>query len=281
LLDPSEYIEQAYFFKSLNERLPENMPIQELLAALRDEVLATSKLPMALDFLLTELRHQGVMAPAMKKLSHYFTGFQIYLIEEAEAERGRFDMRIAVALLERESEYKAKGATNQGLFLYQFETICRNRLQYDAGLAAVAKDPQYDELWRDWILEVRKQIGVFQLPDMIYVRSAYYPIQQKLAGKEDDSKLPHLFGEGEGRIALANRKKDPLYLFSALQRHLGYPASPKPKKADLTKETIDQILRRLERMETRLKLMEDENREGTIDLERFYEKPPKFEDLDM
>ena len=36
---------------------------------------------------------------------------------------------------------------------------------------------------------------------------------------------PMLFGEKEGKIAWANRKKDPLYLFAALQRHLGYPPS--------------------------------------------------------
>ena len=43
-----------------------------------------------------------------------------------------------------------------------------------------------------------------------------------------------LFGEKEGRIAMANRRKDPLYLFSALQRHLGYPSVPRPIKDEAT-----------------------------------------------
>ena len=36
---------------------------------------------------------------------------------------------------------------------------------------------------------------------------------------------PHepLFGEKEGKIAKASRGRDPLYLFAALQRQLGYP----------------------------------------------------------
>ena len=40
--------------------------------------------------------------------------------------------------------------------------------------------------------------------------------------------IPTLFGEKEGKIARANRGRDPLYLFSALQRQLGYPEVPRP-----------------------------------------------------
>ena len=60
LLDREEYIEQAHFFRALGERLPQNMPLQELLAQLRDEVLSTTKLPLALDFLLGELKHREI-----------------------------------------------------------------------------------------------------------------------------------------------------------------------------------------------------------------------------
>ena len=74
-----------------------------------------------------------------------------------------------------------------------------------------------------------------------------------------------LFGEKEGKIALANRRKDPLYLFAALQRHLGYPTVPRPAPVEEIPQLIPQLMRRVERLETRLKLMEDEHR-GGIDL---------------
>ena len=85
-----------------------------------------------------------------------------------------------------------------------------------------------------------------------------------------------LFGEKEGKIAWANRQKDPMYLFAALQRHLGYPTAPRPKRPDEAREQIPLILRRLERLEVRIKLLEEESGEG-IDITRFYAqdgKPP-------
>jgi hypothetical protein len=70
-----------------------------------------------------------------------------------------------------------------------------------------------------------------------------------------------------------------LLLFNALHRHLGYPEVPRPVKPDETPALIPQLLRRIERMEARLKLAEEELK-GGIDLTRFYAapgggKPPK------
>ena len=48
-------------------------------------------------------------------------------------------------MLEREAEYRGQGASPQGIFLYQFETLCRNRLGYDRGLEAIAADSIFDE----------------------------------------------------------------------------------------------------------------------------------------
>ena len=81
-----------------------------------------------------------------------------------------------------------------------------------------------------------------------------------------------LFGAKEGRIAQANRQKDPLLLLSALQRQLGYPAVPRLEPADDTREVIPLLVRRLERLEQRLKLVEEEQK-GGIDLEKFYQRP--------
>jgi hypothetical protein len=274
MLDRAEYVEQAYLFRVLSERLPQNMPLQELLRQTRDELLATTRLPLALDFLRAELEHAGVVGSAMARLSHYFTPFQTYVVREAENERGRFDLRIALEILRAEAVYRSEGISRQGLFLFQFETLCRNRLRYDPGLTAIAADPAYDTAWHDWILVVRRQVGLVDLADLVYLRSEYYLTRRSVrGGPVAPAEKPVLFGEQEGKIAFANRGKDPLYLFAALQRHLGYPAVPRPRPVDDTPQLLPQILRRLERLETRLKLIEEESREG-IDLTKFYQPPP-------
>ncbi len=74
-LDRAEYIEQEHFFKLLAERVTLQMPIQELLEEIQYELSAATQLPMAVDFLLTELKHSGMMSPAMIRLPHYFAAF--------------------------------------------------------------------------------------------------------------------------------------------------------------------------------------------------------------
>ena len=270
MLEREEYIEQAYFFQMLGERLPENHPLQEIMAQIRHELLATTKLPLAIDFMLAELRHSGIISRAMKRLPHYFTAYQTYIMEAAEDERGRFDMRVAIDVLHHEAKYRSGEPTPQGLFMYQFETLARNRLRYDRGLDAIAQDPMYNEDWKDWIHTVRRQIGIVDFADLIYVRSWEYIRHRTRPGQPPpEPEKPVLFGQKEGRIAWANRDKDPMYLFAALQRHLGYPMAPRLKPVDETRELIPQMLRRLERLETRIKLVEEEQREG-IDITKFY-----------
>jgi hypothetical protein len=292
-LGREEYVEQAHFFRALAERLEVNVPAQEVLASVREEVLATTKLPIAIDFLLGELRHEGVLGPAMSLLPHYFTPFQAFVVQESENERLRFDLRIGLEILRREATYRAGEPTQQGVFLYQFESLCRHRLGYDRGLEAIAGDPGFDKTWRDWILKLRRQIGMVDLADVIYVHSEYYwqraeksgrteprladPEQQaefevRAASSTTASDAVILFGEREGRIALANRKKDPLFLFSSLHRQLGYPEVPRMKPADKEQALLPQLARRLEQLEMRLKLIEDEQR-GGLDITQFYERP--------
>ena len=272
-LDREEYVEQAHFFSSLKLRIEEGIPTQDLLASVREEILATTKLPMAIDYMAGELRLHGVFATAMAKLAHYFAPFQTFVVGEAESDRGRFDLPLALEILAREANYRASGATPQGLFLFQFESISRNRLGYDRGLESIAADPAYDAAWRDWILMVRRQVGLVDIADLIYVRSEYYVEQQARLGRDpEDPPRAVLFGEREGRIALANRQKEPLLLFAALHRQLGYPEVPIRKPVDQTPQLIPQLLRRLERIEARFKLLEDEQR-GGIDITKFYGPP--------
>ena len=82
------------------------------------------------------------------------------MIRESENERLRFDLRVGLEILRREAKYRAEEPTRQGIFLYQFESLCRHRLGYDRGLEAIAGDPAFDETWRDWILKLRRQIGM-------------------------------------------------------------------------------------------------------------------------
>jgi hypothetical protein len=273
MLDREEYIEQAHLFGLLQDRIPQNVPLQDALQQAKDEVLATSKLTLAIDFLLTELRHSGCLAPAMRRLSHYFTGFQSFVIESAEDERGRFDMRIAVQMLKSEASYRADSPLTTAVFLFQFECLSRNRLSYDAGLQAMTQDPIYNPDWQAWITTVRRQIGLVDFADLVYVRSDYYRLRKGAGGQPAPPEKPVLFGLKEGRIAWANRRKDPLYLFAALQRQLGYPQVPRPRPPDETPQLIPQLLKRMDRLETRLKLMEEEQRKGAIDLPKFYQNP--------
>lgn len=273
-LGREEYVEQVHFFTVLGERLKQNMPAQDVLVAVREEILATTKLPMAIDFLLAELRHQGVIAAGMKQLGHYFTPFQSYVLSEAENDRRRFDLRIGLEILAREAEYRTDPSLSlQGLFFFQFEALCRNRLSYDLGLEAMADDPSFDRVWQEWILTVRRQIGIVELADLIYVRSQFYQEKQATLNNSvssgDSSSIEVLFGTREGRIAWANRSKDPLLLFAAMQRQLGYPQVPRTQQADPEERLLPTLARRVEQLESRLKLVEQEQR-GGIDLERFY-----------
>lgn len=275
MLDREEYVEQAHFFKTLAQRNEMGLSTQELLVTVREELLSTSKLPMAIDFLAGELKLTGVFHSAMAKLAHYFTPFQTFVIREAEDDRARFDMLMALVILAREAQYRADGASAQGIFLYEFESIARNRLGYERGMEAIAGDELFDAAWREWINAVRLQIGLVDFADLIYYRSAHY-LQRQRAQAEDGAGLPAaLFGAGEGRIALANRGKDPLMLFNALHRHLGYPEVPRPLRPDESQQVVPLLLRRVERLEARIKLCEEELK-GGIDLTRFYaaQMPP-------
>ncbi len=267
MLDRDEHVEQAYFFRQIGELLGDGLPLQEIFEQAREETLATTRLPLAIDFLSAELKHHGVFATAMEKLPHYFTAFQTFVVNEAELERGRFDMRTAFEVLRAEADYRTKEPSRQGSFLFQLEVLCRNRFRYDPGLWAASQDPMYPKQWQSWILTVRRQVGIVDLADLIYVRSEFYAQKRARIGKPLEDEVM-LFGEKEGKIAFANRQKDPVYLFKALHRHLGYPSVPRLRAQDRNLQMVPLLARRMERMEQRVKLLEEEQR-GGIDLSKF------------
>lgn len=276
ILGQEEYIEQAYFFRALRERLSSNFSAQEIIEQLGEEVLSTTRLPYAVQFLATELKHSGLLSSGLSRLPHYFTSFQAFVVRQAEKEGLRFNIHTALLVLEREAEYRAGTPTASGLFVYQFEVLSRNRLGYDEGLIAIAGDRFYDNDWREYIELIRRQGGTIDFADLLYVRSELYVADQRRLQPDYEPPVPPLVGEKEGKIAKANRNHDPLYLFAALQRQLGYPEVPRPRPRDDFQAKIDQVLAKLNEWETRLKLVEGEVR-GQVDLSQFG-KPDLLDD---
>jgi hypothetical protein len=272
VLDREEYVEQAYFFRALRERLAENMPTQTVLEHLPEEILSTTRLPVAIDFLRTEIKHAGILSSGFTKLPHYFTPFQAFVIASTEDERRKFSIEIGLLILEREAHYRAGTPTTAGLFVYQFETLSRNRLGYDEGLARLKGDAFYDDDWRDFLELVRRQVGVVDFADLVYLRSEMYVREQRRREPDYEPPVPALFGEKEGKIARANRGRDPLFLFAALQRQLGYPEVPRSRPKDDPISLIIQLNEKLRQFEQRIKLLEGEAR-GKVDFSEFLAKP--------
>lgn len=275
-LDREEYIEQAYFFRVLRERIENGTPVQEILAGVREEILATTKLPLAIDFLIGELQLKGKLGEGMGHLLHYFTPFQAFILQRAEDDRARLDFQIAVRILEREAEFRGSAdAQPAALFIYQFECIARNRLGYDAGMAAVAEDPYYPATWRSWIKQIRFDLGAVDFASLVYRQSQQYMDElrrQHRVPTEIAYEQAPLFDSRAGRIARANRGKDPLYLFAALQRQLNYPVVPRPPEIRTLNPFSPQVDARFQRLEARLALLEQEQQRG-LDLTRFYKNP--------
>jgi hypothetical protein len=274
LLDREEYVEQAYFFRVFRERLDENVPAQEILSTVHEEILSTTKLPMAIEFLKGEILHTGSLSRGMERLPHYFSRFQTFVMARAEEDRSRFDQRTALDVLQHEARYRSGTPSPAGLFAYQFESISRNKLGYDRGMEAMAQDPQYDEAWSDWILRARLQLGAVDFADLMYVYSEEWANERRRSAAEANFQPPHaiLFGAKEGRIAKANRGRDPLYMFAALQRHLGYPAVPRVRAQHGAEKEIPSLMAKMTQLEKRLQLVESELK-GDLDLSQFYVKP--------
>lgn len=275
------------------------MPSQEILKTIQEEILATTRLPMAVDFIRAEIMHCGKVSDAMKRLAHYFTPFQTFVMDRAEDDVSRFEQVTALEILERQARYIAQGHCRPGLFIYQFECVTRNRLGFADGLRAMAEDPAYDDGWRLWIRKVIHQLGVAELSELVYRASAHFqtrrssassPIQSGSAAEAgsatedvepDSAQRVPLFAEQDGRIARANIGRDPLYFFAALQRQLNYPSVPQYRK--FQEEKLAPFLEaRLNKIEQRLKIAEMELK-GGIDLTRFYKKEssgdgPRFGD---
>lgn len=278
ILEREEYIEQAYFFRVLRERLDEGQATQTVLERIDQEILSTTRLPLAIQFLAAELKHTGLLSSGFARLTHYFSPYQAFIFRGSEDETRRFSTDQALLVLEREAEYRAARVTPAGLFIYQFEVISRNRLGYTEGLAAMGGDPFYDDDWRAFFEMVRQQLGAVDFADLLYARSHLYVQEQRRYDADYEPPVPPLFGEKEGKIARANAGRDPLYLFAALQRQLGYPEVPRPRVREDVGVKLETMQRHLRDLQMRLKLLEAELR-GTLDLGKLID-PTKLRQAD-
>src|SRR5437868_9443806 len=105
VLEREEYIEQAYFLRVFRERVATNMAAQEILERIHEEILSTTRLPLAIQFLGTELKHSGLLSSGFGKLPHYFAPYQTFVIRQTEKEGIRFSIDIGLLILERQAAY--------------------------------------------------------------------------------------------------------------------------------------------------------------------------------
>jgi hypothetical protein len=274
-LDREEYIEQTYFFRMLRERIEEKMPTQEILGNIHEEILSTTQLPMAVQFLATEIKHTGLLSSGFRRLPHYFTPFQTFVLQQTEDEKNRFSIDLGLLVLEREASYRSQTPTPAGLFVYQLEALSRNRLGYEQGLECVELDPMFDANWKDYIQLVRRQLGAVDFGDLVYLRSEFYVVDQRRQNPDYEPPVVPIFGAKEGKIAKASRGRDPLFLFAALQRQLGYPEVPRHKPRDDMGSKLAALVQKVKDLETRIKLVEGEVK-GQVDLSQFLAKPQDF-----
>src|SRR5206468_8979650 len=80
------------------------------------------------------------------------------------------------------------------------------------------RDWSSDVCSSDLLEQVRRHVGVYDFADMLYVRSENYVSEERRTNPEYQPRVAPLFGEKEGKIARANRGRDPLYLRSEERR---------------------------------------------------------------
>ena len=275
--DHDECVEQAYFFRTFRERIGANIPAQETLARLHEELLSSTKMPFAVQFLSLELKHSGRLSEGFAKLPHYFTPFQTFVMRQADDETSKFTTLVGLEILEREAAYTADQPTPSGLFVYQFAAICRNRLGYDHGLDAIGGDPFYDAEWKKYAELVRRQVGIIDFADLVYLRSELYVAEQRRRNPDYIPSLPPIFEVREGKIAKASLGRDPLFLFAALQRQLNYPEVPRARPREDIAAKFDLYEVKFREMDARIRMLESEAR-GTFDPTQFG-KPEILKDL--
>ena len=275
-LDREEYIEQAYCFRTFRERLDDNTPAQEILRSLSEELLATTNLPKAIDFLRGEILHAGRISPGMARLAHYFTPFQT--LRHVAGRGGAVAIRPEDGPLGLGAAGRIPGriADSGGALHLSIRVHCPQPARLR---------PRDEGDFRRSRSSTRRGGTGFSRPGCGWGRpisaSSSITARSNISPSGGNGtpttsrRIPILFSVQEGRIAKANRGKDPLYMFAALQRQIGHPAAPR-RRAKETGPIIHPALeQRLQRIETRLKILDSEVK-GEFNLSDFYVKPETF-----
>ena len=122
-------------------------------------------------------------------------------------------------------------------------------------------------------MKIRPQLGMTDFAELLFSRSQHHVVEMRRKRNDPEflPSYPILFEAQEGRIAKANIGKDPLYMFAALQRQLGYPKVPRPDPARTSALFEPQVEQRFQRLEARLTLLEQEAK-GGLDLSQLAPK---------
>ena len=211
MLERDEYIEQAYLFRSLLERMDENASVQDLLRSIREEILSTTNLPKAIDFLTAELKLTGALSDGMSRSATTSRRFRPTSWAKRSAKEASSISAPRWKCSGSKPAFRGEGSDAAGLVRLSVRIVARNRLGYDRGLEAMSRDPIYDDAWREWILNVRRQVGIVDFADLLYVRSEHFSKQRKAQGLDGEGReQADPVRRERRRIALAHRRKDPL-----------------------------------------------------------------------
>ena len=270
VLDRDEYVEQAYFFRVFRERLADNLPAQDILTRVHEELLSSTRLPYAVQFLVAELKHSGLLANGFCEtaaLLHSVPG--VRRSGRPRTRRSGFRCRRPCSSWNARRSSRPRSPTKPGLFIYQFETIARNRLGYLDGTAAVAADPIYDADWRAFIGGLPRQVGDIDFADLVYLRSELY----RAGAAARESVLRAVAAAAVRREGGEDRQGEPQPRPAVSLRRA--PATTRVSRsatllrsATTARSKWEKLETKLRELETRLKLAEGELR-GNVDLSQF------------
>ena len=201
VLDRDEYVEQAYLFRAFRDRLADNLPAQDILTRVHEELLSSTRLPYAVQFLVAELKHSGLLASGFEKLPHYFTPFR--RLSSGKQKRNRALPMTTLCSSWSASALQSRDSNEAGLVHIPVRDDRRNRLGYLGGTAA-SRDPLYDGEWRAFVSGSKpRQVGDMDFADLVYLRSELY-VQEQRRESIVRTFTNALFGEKEGKIAKAS-----------------------------------------------------------------------------
>ena len=234
VLDREEYVEQAYFFRTFRERSPTTCRRRTSSTRVHEELLTSTRLPYAVQFLAAELKHTGLARHGFAKLPHYFTAFQAFVVA---AGRGGEDAVPDGRPRSWCSNARPRTAPRQPTQAGAVRLPVRDDRPQPARLPRRLRRDDGRPVLRRRLAGIHRRTGrgrsaTSTSPTSSTCGRSCTCIEQRRANPAFEPPLPPLFGEKEGKIAKASRGRDPLYLFAALQRQLGYPEVPRYKQRD-------------------------------------------------